>query len=65
MHVLCLTYAAGHNLWKFPGGRSDKLEDIGVTAEREVWEETGIKSRFEAMVAFRHSHAAPFGLSDL
>jgi hypothetical protein len=57
--------AAGHSHWKFPGGRSDKGEDIGATATREVFEETGIKAEFQGLVAFRHTHHAPFGTSDM
>ncbi len=62
---LAVSRAAGHNHWKFPGGRSDPGEDIGATAVREVWEETGVRTKFESLVAFRHSHHAPFGISDL
>ena len=31
--------------WKLPGGLSDLGEDLGVTAEREVFEETGIRAK--------------------
>ena len=57
--------AAGHNLWKFPGGRGDVGEELGVTAMRDVREETGVLTRFNSLVAFRHSNAAPFGTSDM
>lgn len=65
MRVTASILTAGHNFWKFPGGRADPGEDFGTTAEREVFEETGVRSRFQSIVAFRHSHAAPFGTSDM
>ncbi|XP_074129802.1 nucleoside diphosphate-linked moiety X motif 6 [Sminthopsis crassicaudata] len=55
------------NTWKFPGGLSEPGEDIGDTAIREVWEETGIKSEFKALLSIRQQHGAPnaFGKSDM
>ncbi|XP_072481212.1 nucleoside diphosphate-linked moiety X motif 6 isoform X2 [Notamacropus eugenii] len=55
------------NAWKFPGGLSEPGEDIGDTAIREVWEETGIKSEFKALLSIRQQHGAPnaFGKSDM
>ncbi|KAK3697104.1 hypothetical protein QZH41_016912, partial [Actinostola sp. cb2023] len=32
------------SFWKFPGGLSEEGENIGTTAEREIFEETGVKS---------------------
>jgi 8-oxo-dGTP pyrophosphatase MutT (NUDIX family) len=54
-------------LWKFPGGLADAGEDIGQAAAREVLEETGVRSSFAAILAFRHTHGAGFGgkVSDL
>lgn len=56
-----------HALWKFPGGLADAGEDIGQAAVREVWEETGVRSNFASILAFRHTHGAGFGgkVSDL
>ncbi|KAK2188384.1 hypothetical protein NP493_133g00016 [Ridgeia piscesae] len=56
-----------HTLWKFPGGLSEVGEDIGVTAEREVFEETGVKTECRGILAFRqqHRHPGAFGRSDL
>ncbi|XP_071124671.1 nucleoside diphosphate-linked moiety X motif 6-like [Mytilus edulis] len=53
--------------WKFPGGLSDLEEDIADTAEREILEETGIKSEFLSILAFRQQHLQPgaFGRSDI
>lgn len=42
------------NYFKLPGGRVDSNERLSVAVEREVWEETGIKARFEAVATFRH-----------
>lgn len=39
--ILCLSDA-----WKIPGGLVDDNEFISEAAEREVWEETGIKAKF-------------------
>lgn len=51
--------------WKFPGGFSNQGEDISATAEREVQEETGIRAKFDSIVAFRHLHRFQFGGSDI
>ncbi|XP_062902602.1 nucleoside diphosphate-linked moiety X motif 6 isoform X1 [Mobula hypostoma] len=55
------------NAWKFPGGLSDLGEDIGDTAVREVFEETGIRSTFKSLLSIRqqHKHPGAFGKSDL
>ncbi|KAK4819192.1 hypothetical protein QYF61_026666 [Mycteria americana] len=55
------------NAWKFPGGLSNPGEDIGDTAVREVFEETGIKSEFKSILSIRqqHRHPGAFGKSDM
>ncbi|GAB0189388.1 nucleoside diphosphate-linked moiety X motif 6 [Grus japonensis] len=55
------------NAWKFPGGLSNPGEDIGDTAVREVFEETGIKSEFKSILSIRQQHKQPgaFGKSDM
>ncbi|XP_036708443.1 nucleoside diphosphate-linked moiety X motif 6 isoform X2 [Balaenoptera ricei] len=55
------------NMWKFPGGLSEPGEDIGDTAVREVFEETGIKSEFRSLLSIRqqHTHPGAFGKSDM
>ncbi|XP_060707653.1 nucleoside diphosphate-linked moiety X motif 6 isoform X2 [Hemiscyllium ocellatum] len=55
------------NAWKFPGGLSDLGEDIGETAVREVFEETGIRSKFLSLLSIRqqHNHPGAFGKSDM
>ncbi|NXV13296.1 NUDT6 protein, partial [Cepphus grylle] len=55
------------NAWKFPGGLANPGEDIGDTAVREVFEETGIKSEFKSILSIRqqHEHPGAFGKSDM
>ncbi|XP_055943440.1 nucleoside diphosphate-linked moiety X motif 6-like [Argiope bruennichi] len=51
--------------WKLPGGYSNPGEDFGDTARREVFEETGIESKFVSVVALRHHHKHIFSCSDI
>ncbi|KAL5012283.1 hypothetical protein ScPMuIL_010834 [Solemya velum] len=55
-----------YTTWKFPTGLSDLGENIGDTAMREVFEETGIETDFNAVIALRqhHNHPGAFGRSD-
>ncbi|XP_047441258.1 nucleoside diphosphate-linked moiety X motif 6 [Mugil cephalus] len=55
------------NAWKFPGGLSDPGENIGETAVREVFEETGVRSEFRSLLSIRqqHNHPGAFGMSDM
>ncbi|KAK2848804.1 hypothetical protein Q5P01_008638 [Channa striata] len=55
------------NAWKFPGGLSDPGENIGATAVREVFEETGVRSEFRSLLSIRQQHCHPgaFGMSDM
>nr|XP_057908899.1 nucleoside diphosphate-linked moiety X motif 6 [Doryrhamphus excisus] len=55
------------NAWKFPGGLSDPGENIGATAVREVFEETGVRSEFRSLLSIRqqHQHPGAFGMSDM
>ncbi|XP_066089784.1 nucleoside diphosphate-linked moiety X motif 6 isoform X2 [Saccopteryx bilineata] len=55
------------NMWKFPGGLSEPGEDIGDTAVREVFEETGVRSEFRSLLSVRqqHRHPGAFGKSDM
>ncbi|KAL7395241.1 hypothetical protein ABVT39_012933 [Epinephelus coioides] len=55
------------NAWKFPGGLSDPGENIGATAVREVFEETGVHSEFRSLLSIRqqHNHPGAFGMSDM
>ncbi|KAG7461990.1 hypothetical protein MATL_G00197090 [Megalops atlanticus] len=55
------------NAWKFPGGLSDPGENIGATAVREVFEETGVRAEFRSLLSIRqqHNHPGAFGMSDM
>ena len=44
-----------------PGGRVDTAEPIGKAAEREVWEETGIETEHQGVLAFRELIEYQFG----
>ncbi|ELU04314.1 hypothetical protein CAPTEDRAFT_175223 [Capitella teleta] len=56
-----------YSLWKFPGGLAELGEDLNQTAVREIYEETGVKSEFHGILAFRQQHDQPsaYGRSDL
>jgi 8-oxo-dGTP pyrophosphatase MutT (NUDIX family) len=56
---------ASPDRYKLPGGYVDAGEHIGSAVEREVFEETGVRSRFESMVCLRHWHLNLFGSSNL
>ena len=43
-------------MWKLPGGLVDNKEDIAVAAEREVWEETGVRARFQRLMTIQENH---------
>ncbi|KAM8764585.1 nucleoside diphosphate-linked moiety X motif 6 [Rhynchonycteris naso] len=55
------------NMWKLPGGLSEPGEDIGDTAVREVFEETGVRAEFRSVLSIRqqHRHPGAFGKSDM
>ena len=50
--------------FKLPGGYIHAGEHLADGVEREVWEETGIRAKFESVACFRHWHANRFGKSD-
>lgn len=54
-----------YETWKLPGGYVEPREDLPETVIREVEEETGIKTKFQSCVLFRHTHQANFDCSDL
>lgn len=51
--------------YKLPGGALQSGEHLADAVVREVWEETGVKSEFEALVCFRHWHEYRYGKSDI
>jgi len=46
--------------WKIPGGLSDLGEDLADACEREVFEETNLRTKFHSILGFRHSHNMQF-----
>lgn len=57
--------ASGRDLWKMPTGLLEAGEDVPDAAMREVLEETGIETEFDAVMGIRHGHFGLFGKSDL
>ncbi|KAL6760913.1 NUDIX hydrolase domain-like protein [Haematococcus lacustris] len=55
----------GKAVWKLPTGLCNEAEDVPEAAEREVLEETGIRARFDCMLAVRQAHGFALGHSDL
>jgi ADP-ribose pyrophosphatase YjhB (NUDIX family) len=51
--------------WKFPGGHVEQGESFVAAIEREVFEETGVKSSFRSVISMRHNLQYMFGCSDL
>ena len=50
---------------KLPGGALLQGEHLVEAVEREVLEETGVETRFDALVCFRHWHQYRYGKSDI
>ena len=51
--------------YKLPGGALHPGEHLVDGVIREVLEETGVRTRFETLVCFRHWHGYRFGRSDI
>ena len=51
--------------YKLPGGALHPGEHLEGGVIREVFEETGVRTRFESVVCFRHWHGYRYGKSDL
>ncbi|MCD6397135.1 MAG: NUDIX domain-containing protein [Spirochaetaceae bacterium] len=54
-----------HKHYKLPGGVLEPGEHISHAVEREVFEETGISSKFLSLNCFRHWHGYRYGKSDI
>eukprot|EP01060_Flectonema_neradi_P000165 TRINITY_DN1011_c2_g1_i2.p1 TRINITY_DN1011_c2_g1~~TRINITY_DN1011_c2_g1_i2.p1 ORF type:complete len:275 (+),score=50.91 TRINITY_DN1011_c2_g1_i2:60-884(+) len=69
-HILVVREKTGitagvRSFWKLPGGLVNKSEDIKDAVCREVLEETGIHTTFKQLAAFRETHTALHGNTDL
>jgi 8-oxo-dGTP pyrophosphatase MutT (NUDIX family) len=51
--------------YKLPGGALHQGEHLVAGVIREIEEETGVLTRFESLVCFRHWHGYRFGKSDI
>lgn len=51
--------------YKLPGGHLDDAEHIQQGVIREVFEETGVTTKFLSLVCFRHQHNYRYGKSDI
>ena len=51
--------------FKLPGGALHEGEHLAEAVVREVQEETGIETVFDALVCFRHWHGYRYGKSDI
>lgn len=64
--ILCVRELRRNYLpWKTPTGLSDLGEPIEDAAVREVYEETGIQTKFHSVIGFRQTHGLAHGRSDL
>ncbi|MCE2448894.1 MAG: NUDIX domain-containing protein [Candidatus Latescibacteria bacterium] len=57
--------APGPPRYKLPGGALHAGEHLAEAVVREVSEETGVETEFDALVCFRHWHGYRFGKSDI
>ena len=51
--------------YKLPGGALHEGEHLVEGIVREVFEETGVRTEFDALVCFRHWHGYRYGKSDI
>lgn len=65
--VVCEKYrgAGRPPYYKLPGGALHPGEHLVEGVVREVFEETGVQTRFDALVCFRHWHGYRYGKSDI
>jgi 8-oxo-dGTP diphosphatase len=55
----------GRPAYKLPGGALHQGEHLLDGVIREVYEETGVRAKFEGLVCFRHWHGYRYGKSDI
>ena len=55
----------GRRYYKLPGGGLHQGEHLVDGVVREIYEETGVYTRFESLVCFRHWHNYRFARSDI
>jgi 8-oxo-dGTP pyrophosphatase MutT (NUDIX family) len=53
------------NFYKLPGGALQAGEHLADAAIREVYEETGVETKFDGLVCLRHWHGYRYGKSDI
>ncbi|KAL4442789.1 hypothetical protein ABPG74_010678 [Tetrahymena malaccensis] len=58
-------YGYNTGIWSFPGGRADPNEEINQTAEREIFEELGMKVEAIDLLLVRESTQSIFNKPDL
>jgi len=65
--VVCEKYhrISRPGFYKLPGGALQAGEHLADAAVREVYEETGVQTKFEALVCLRHWHGYRYGKSDI
>jgi 8-oxo-dGTP pyrophosphatase MutT (NUDIX family) len=64
--VVCEKHRRTSQLYyKLPGGALQPGEHLVEAVTREVLEETGVQTRFESLVCFRHWHGYRYGKSDI
>ncbi len=51
--------------YKLPGGALHPGEHLAAAVVREVLEETGVETRFESVICWRHWHGYRYGKSDI
>ena len=51
--------------YKLPGGALHPGEHVADAVIREIYEETGVRTTFDALVCFRHWHGYRYGKSDI
>lgn len=56
---------SNHSLYKIPGGMVEHADLLSQAVEREVYEETGIKTKFIKMVSVLNSHPYRFNKSNM